>query len=445
MLRRLLLVVLILLVAAAPALAAPATEANIDWRQAEGASIIVAMNLHMETDELDAQLAEFEELTGIRVNFQIYPEIELHQKTLVDLASGAGIFDVIMMDFMFTPQYAAAKFIEPLGPYLNDPSLTDADWFKASDFMPALWDAVSYNNEVYALPFTVETTTLFYRPDIYADLGLAVPNNYDELWHAAEAIHANKSMDAIGLRGMRGQGMNVYVFAGFMRGFGGKFVADFPNDMTPVINSPENIAAADYYARILQEFGPRGVASWDWLEVLSGLQEGTIAMAIDASNFGPVIDDYSTSRTAGKWGYALVPEGPGGRHPSIYTHTLAINAASRQKTAAWLFIQWATSEDVQIERALRSGQPTRQSIWDSAAFREAMAHVGNGQWIDASVRSLDIVSADYRPRFEHWRQFGDQVGIALQSVIAKEQSAESAFNAAQKAIEELMRSAGYIK
>ena len=75
MLRRLLLVVLILLVAAAPALAAPATEANIDWRQAEGASIIVAMNLHMETDELDAQLAEFEELTGIRVNFQIYPEI----------------------------------------------------------------------------------------------------------------------------------------------------------------------------------------------------------------------------------------------------------------------------------------------------------------------------------------------------------------------------------
>ena len=86
MLRRLLLVVLILLVAAAPALAAPATEANIDWRQAEGASIIVAMNLHMETDELDAQLAEFEELTGIRVNFQIYPEIELHQKTLVDLA-----------------------------------------------------------------------------------------------------------------------------------------------------------------------------------------------------------------------------------------------------------------------------------------------------------------------------------------------------------------------
>ena len=250
MLRRLLLVVLILLVAAAPALAAPATEANIDWRQAEGASIIVAMNLHMETDELDAQLAEFEELTGIRVNFQIYPEIELHQKTLVDLASGAGIFDVIMMDFMFTPQYAAAKFIEPLGPYLNDPSLTDADWFKASDFMPALWDAVSYDNEVYALPFTVETTTLFYRPDIYADLGLAVPNNYDELWHAAEAIHANKSMDAIGLRGMRGQGMNVYVFAGFMRGFGGKFVADFPNDMTPVINSPENIAAADYYARI---------------------------------------------------------------------------------------------------------------------------------------------------------------------------------------------------
>lgn len=444
MFKRLVIVALVLLVSV-PALAAPATDAKIDWRQAEGASIIVAMNLHMETDELDKQLAEFEELTGIRVNFQVYPEIELHQKTLVDLASGAGIFDVIMMDFMFTPQYATAKFVEPLSTYISDPKLTDPTWFDQADYMPALWDAVQYKNEVYALPFTVETTTLFYRKDTYESLGLAVPNTYDELWEAAKAIHGRDGVDAIGMRGMRGQGMNIYVFAGFMQGFGGKFVVDCPNDMTPVINSPENIAAADYYARLLQEYGPKGAASWDWMEVLSALQGGTIAMSIDASNFGPVIDDAATSKTAGKWGYAMVPGGAGGRHPSVYTHTLAINANSRQKVAAWLFVQWATSKDIQVQRALKSGQPTRQSIWDSAEFRNAMAHIGDGQWIDASIESLNIASADYRPRFEHWREFGDQLGIALQSVIAKAESAEKALDACQNALVELMKTHKYIK
>ena len=52
------------------------------------------------------------------------------------------------------------------------------------------------------------------------------------------------------------------------------------------------------------------------------------------------------SATAGKWGYAEVPRGPGGRHPSIYTHTLTINAASRHKRAAWLFLQFAASREL---------------------------------------------------------------------------------------------------
>src|SRR5262249_56129302 len=87
---------------------APYRRAHLAWRAAAGEEIVLAMNQHMETDALRPQLARFEALTGVHARIESYPENELHQKTLVDLASKKGGFDVIMMDFMFTPQYATA-------------------------------------------------------------------------------------------------------------------------------------------------------------------------------------------------------------------------------------------------------------------------------------------------------------------------------------------------
>lgn len=58
-------------------------------------------------------------------------------------------------------------------------------------------------------------------------------------------------------------------------------------------------------------------------------------------------------------------------------------------------------------------------------------------------RSLEIADADFRPRFEYWREVGDRLGIAVQSVIAGD-SAEQALNAAQRDIERTLRRAGLL-
>src|SRR5689334_11786390 len=120
---------------------APYRRAHIDWRAAAGEQLVLAMNQHMETDALRPQLARLEALTGIHARVESYPENELHQKTLVDLASRKGGFDVIMMDFMFTPQYASAGLIEPLDAMLGDAARTDPAWLAPEDFVPALLDA----------------------------------------------------------------------------------------------------------------------------------------------------------------------------------------------------------------------------------------------------------------------------------------------------------------
>jgi ABC-type glycerol-3-phosphate transport system substrate-binding protein len=419
----------------------PYRAAHIDWRVAAGETLVLAMNQHMETDALRPQLARFEALTGVHARVESYPENELHQKTLVDLASHKGGFDVIMMDFMFTPQYATAGLIEPLDGLLADAASTDAAWLAPGDFVPALLDAARYDGKLWALPFTSETTLLFYRRDLLAEAGIQPPDTFAELAEAARKLHRPPRVAGIGLRGARGQGMNVYVWTGFLRGFGGDFFERFPapdGELRPALRSPAAVDATSLYAALLRDSGPRGAANWTWLETLSGMLEGRVAMCIDASNFGPAVDDPKKSATAGKWGVAPVPRGPGGRYPSIYTHTLAINAASRHKRAAWLLLQFATSREAQRERAMETGEPTRTSLWKDPELARRMDHVGGGAWMKLSLASLAEARADYRPRFPKWREVGDLVGIAVQQAVAGEKDAASALAAAQTEIDKAL-------
>ncbi len=423
----------------------PYLDAKIDWKQFAGQQIVVGVIGFGDTDVLKGQVAEFEELTGIKVDYQIYSEAEWNEKSVVDLSSTAGAFDVVLTDFAYLPQFSKAGFIERVDQYLSDPQLTDAAWYDQQDLFPALQKAAQVNGENWGVPLTTETTLLYYRKDLLEAAGLEPPKTVDELLAAAKALNKPGEVAGIALRGLRGQGLNMYIFTGFLRAFGGNFFRDFPNDMTPVLNSPEAIRAAQYYGDILKECGPAGAANWDWAEVLAGMQQGKVAMAIDASDFGFQIDDSVKSQTAGKWGYAMVPEGPAGRFPSAFSFLLTINADSKAKGAAWLFCEWATSKPCVRERALQTGTATRKSVWQDPQLAENLKYVGNGTWMDVFAKSLEIADADYRPRFPHWREVGDRLGMSVQSVISGEKVADVAMNEAQRDIETVMKENGYIQ
>jgi multiple sugar transport system substrate-binding protein len=415
------------------------------WKQATGTEITVAMNLGAEAETLQKLLPEFQELTGIKVDYQVYPELELHEKTLIGFVSHAGVFDVVMQDFMFTPQYAGAKFTVPLDQYINDPKLTDIQWFKPEDFLKGLWSAIQYEGKPYAIPFTGETTLLMYRKDLLDAKGLQVPKTFEELWNVAKALNNPPEIYGIGIRGQRGQGMNIFTWTQFFRGFGGKFFKDFPKDMTPTVNSPEAIKATEFYANILKEFGPPGVANWTNMEVYAAQQQGKIAMTMDANAFGPIIDNPQNSKTAGKWEYAVVPGDKGGPAPAVYTHCLSLNNDSKNKVGAWLFIAWATGPEITKKRALATGVPPRESSWKDPEFEKQLYNVGKGTYTKMTAESLNLADGQYRPVFPHWREMGDILGAAVQAVIAGDEKAQPALDKAQEEITTMLVKNGYLK
>ena len=132
-----------LLAASAGLLAAPALVGSVgaqsafDWKQAKGAKIEVNLQKSPRSDQLQAHQKEFEELTGIKVGSEQIPEQQQRPKVAMEMATGRPSFDVVNVAMHVQKRLIErARWMEDLRPYLNNPSLTAAD-FDLGDFLPA--------------------------------------------------------------------------------------------------------------------------------------------------------------------------------------------------------------------------------------------------------------------------------------------------------------------
>ncbi|MEM2489467.1 MAG: sugar ABC transporter substrate-binding protein [Thermoplasmata archaeon] len=269
----------------------------------------------------------------------------------------------------------------------------------------------------YGVPVYGETTQLMYRRDLFEAEGIKVPETMDELWEVAKHFYRPPELYGIVLRGLRGEGMNVYIWTCFLRAFGGEYL----RDKEAVFNSPEAVKATTFYRDLITKFGPPGCSSFSWSDVEDLFKAGKVAMIIDASDFATRLEDPTKSLVVGKVGYAPVPAGPAGRFPSIYTFGLSISAVGckteKEKEAAGLFIGWATSKDMERVRAMMGDVSiSRKSAFESTFFKEKFGKYPGR--IESAVQGYKEALPDYRPRIPEWPDIGDRLGIILEEIFA---------------------------
>ncbi len=398
----------------------------------KGVRITVALRSLPETDFIVSRLAEFKLMTGINVQIVTYPEQQLREREVIDVSTGAGAYDVLAIDSVFIPEFAKAGWIAPLEPYLDE----EYDVEDISAFVRGL---LSYEGTIYAGPVYSEATQLMYRKDLFEEAGLAPPQTMEEYEEYAKKFTNPPDLYGVAMRGLRGNGMNVYIWSEWLWSYGGRY---FDENWNPVFNSPEGVLATENYAKLLQNYGPPGVATYGWDDVQNAFTSGKVAMIIDATNFYTRIEDPTKSAIAGKIGYAVVPAGPAGRFPGNYSLGFAISAVGaktdKEKAAAAEFIKWATGKDMELSKALQANiiSVTRDSVFNDPAFQAKFG----GDWLTSTVESFRITQPNYRPLIEEWREIGDRIGIAVENVIAGIQPAKEALDeAAQYAAEVLMR------
>jgi multiple sugar transport system substrate-binding protein len=340
-------------------------------------------------------------------------ESEYWNKMIVEFNSGANPPDVFMLNYVTVAQYEAGGWVEPLGEYLNDPNLTDMEWYDFDDFFPAAIDFGTYNGKLYGLPITGEWQILFYRKDLYEEQGLEIPTTMDELHANAVALHSDEVAGIVN-RAHRTSAA-WWPWAGFARTYGGYWVSP---DGEVGLTHPNVVEATKMYVKLLRDAGPKGILNYTWYEASQDFQQGRAAHFIDSSGFLGGFEDPEKSAVAGKVGYALMPAAePGDKPvPNVNHWMLGMGAQSENKTAAFLFLQWATSKENSILIGRKVGGGARTSVFED----EELLAKYPAQAVEVSLQSAEIADKLALPQIVELGEIGQYLAIALNEIFEDE-------------------------
>jgi multiple sugar transport system substrate-binding protein len=384
---------------------------GFDARAYAGTQLHILANDHPWVTHTEPRLQEFLDLTGIAVSFDVYPEEQFRIKRSVEMLSGVSAYDAFMiMPGNSLSEYHAKGWVEALDPFMKDSTLAWPD-YNLADLYPSALEASIRNGRPYSLPVLLETSILAYNKKIFASYGVEVPRTMQQLEEAARTVHQGSGGRIAGLT-MRGRDMSATSqWVDFLHSFGGDWLDQAGN---AAIDSPQSIAALQFYGRLLRDYGPRDATRIGWYESVSLFMRGEAAMIYDANLFRTHYEDRVHSTVFDDLGYAVIPSGPAGQVPHVSHWGLAIDPRSEHKEAAWLFIQWATAREQSLSAHLAGIPSARESVWKHPMFTDSDPAP---QWTAASTRSYEIATFQWNPPVINTAAARQVVGEAISAAI----------------------------
>lgn len=393
---------------ATPAILTSRAEADetIDWTMHKGTRINLFLSRHPWQEQIEPLIPEFEKLTGMKVRVNKLPEEQYLTKVVTDMSANSFKYDVFMTQYYEAPKFEQNGWTADIKPLMDDPKLTDRTAYDWQDFFPAARDIATIGGKYRdRVAITSEAQVLIYRKDILKQNGIEPPADFEALSAAAHKItKAGSPPYGITLRGGPSVWWPLY---GIIRSYGGNYLS---KDLKPLLSDPKTVAGLKEFAD-LASAAPPGITSYDWDEINTAMLSGQSAMFIDSSVIYSRLQDPSLSTVVGKIGVAPFPKGPGGRHASSHYWSISIANASKNKQAAWLFVQWATSKETQMKLAKKGILPPRASV----ANAPELDSVFGAEFKNAVAETLS--SAVILPANLKFYELMDPLRAAVQEVI----------------------------
>jgi len=112
---------------------------------------------------------------------------------------------------------------------------------------------------------------------------------------------------------------------------------------------------------------------------------------------------------------------------------IGLNADSKNAEAAWEFIKWLSSPDIQKEWIRHDGAPIRRSTLEDPDLNKEYP------WFPVLLESFEKGDGDYRPRIPQYSIIQDALGTTVNAYLVGEMSAQEALDQAQAQVEEAMK------
>jgi len=292
---------------------------------------------------------QFEKLSGIKLNFTGVPNQVQMQKLLVSFATGSAAFDVTVV---LTPNLPVfIRFLEPLDDLIEKWGYDFDDYFP--HFQSLMTDTpLVKGGRIYGIPNDYDQHFWHCQKKYIDAIGEdGPPKTWDEVVEYCEKLKKVLPEGVYPLGFMMSRDLFTWeTYWDIAAGFGANYFK--PGTWEPDMASPEAIKAANFLRMLIDKgYLHPGSTSWPYAKQLEAWNEGKFAMCIQY----PIQESYNpqTAKIADEPRYhSVMPSGTGpkGRtamHGTFTNVALALNKESEKKDAAFIWMCFANSTEVQ--------------------------------------------------------------------------------------------------
>lgn len=406
----------------APVLSGAAKIAVEEAQQYAGTTIRISYEAGLQA--LDGHFfgPQWTQLTGINVEVVEYDFEDMHE-LILSSAKDVDIFNIIPS---WQGDFVEAGIVEPLDPYIAQHYPEE----ELTGIYPTYRDTwMMQSDTIYSIPDDGDVHILYYRRDLFEDpdnqaefesqynYPLQPPETWQQ-WDDICAFFTAKFAPNLYGCAIQHTAQTYPWFQSIFRARGGEFFD--PQTMKAQVNNEIGVEAVNVLLSSMAD-QPPGAKDWNFLDAFGAWMDGRLAMLISWPPVGRWSEGYGSqveqlnwlpeTQVAGKVGYAVQPEGG----ELAVGMSLAISTQSANKEAAYLFIQWLTSEDISLQRtmtpfALRD--PYRSSHYESDLYKAQWA--GAAEYLEILREGARTGYADLAiPGAREYEKAGDDALIDI--------------------------------
>ncbi|MFC4543211.1 extracellular solute-binding protein [Halosolutus amylolyticus] len=320
---------------------------------------VAARSLQLTADEYEAE-------NDATVEIEEFGREAMKEDLQTRLSSGTGAPDLAMLEMVDGPAYIETGAIHEISDRIDDAGVYD-------DFVEGAWASLSDGDDIYALPWDIGPTAVYYRRDVYDEHGLEPDaiETWDDFMAEGEKLPDDVDMLNLPMNDL--DGVWRYQF----RQLGNQ---PFTEDGAVNIGNDDSVMIAE----TVKELYDRGLAATldGWSSAWFGAyEEGTVASLPSAAWMEGTLRD-ELSDTAGDWGVYRIPahEEGGSRASNWGGSSLMIpeQVESAKRNRAWDYIEWSlATEDMQLLMYDEYGLfPALETTYDADVFDEELDFFG---------------------------------------------------------------------
>lgn len=338
---------------------------------------------------------------------------------------GESPYDLVYMDIVWVPKFAAAGWLLDLGDRVSQAEL--------DEFLDGDVNGGRYQGKLYRMPFRSDVGLLYYRTDWLEEAGTRPPETFTELVDISRQLQ-QQDLAPWGYlwQGKQYEGLSA-MFVEVLEGYGAFWID--PDTLEVGLDRPAAIEAVEFLKGTIGEISPPGVTTYDEEPTRRLFQNGEAAFLRNWPYVYSLASNPRESQAAGSFAIKPMVHSPNATSGACQGGWgMGISATSPHPDEAWRVAEFFARAETQKQYSLKHGYlPSRRSLFRDPVLMEQY---------DYFPEILEIIEKSVlRPPIAQYSQASDILQRYLSAALTGEMTAEAAMNTAARETRTLLKRA----